>query len=151
MVPSSTGAGAYPVAASGDAVADADEGESQEALVGQQALGELEVVHLQVGQGVAPQLGLLVHERTRAQSLDETPELGGSERLPADVDEVDVEATLLEEPEGGAGRLGVGRAEDLDGRSGHRGEGTRDTEASLRDSPRRGGSGYHRPTGGGRR
>src|SRR6185312_13152511 len=85
--------------------------------------------------GVAPRLGVFVRDGTCAQPVDEPKQLRGGHRLAPDVDELDLDAALPEEPLGGSGGLRVGRAEDLDDRAGH---GRERTAAYHRGTARRG-------------
>ena len=102
-----------------DAVADADERQPEEALVGEKPVGELGVGHPEVAEArVAPGLRRLVGDGPRPESIDESAQLGGCQRLAPDVDEMDLEAALLEEALRGAGGRRIGGAEDLDDRAG---------------------------------
>lgn len=90
-------------------------------MVGQQATGQLGVVHPEVAEpGLAPGAPVGVRQGPRSQPVDEASELAGGDRLAAEVDELDRQAALAEEPLGGPRRLRVLGAEDLDERSGRR-------------------------------
>ena len=103
-----------------DIVAAADERQLQEALVGEEALGELVIVHPQESETrVTPRLRGLVGDGSGPQSIDEPAQLGGRHRLARDVEEVDVDAAFPEEAQGGARGLRVGGAEDLNAGPGH--------------------------------
>ena len=110
------------VGAGGHAVRDPDEREMNEALVDEEALGELGVGHRQVAEaGVAPEAALGVGEGAGAETVDEAAELAGGDGLAAQVDDLRFDAALAEESDRGAGLAGVVATEDLDEDRGRRG------------------------------
>ena len=105
------------VSAGGKLVANPDEWQPEQALVGEEARGELRVIHPEVAEAsLGPGPAGRVHECCGAQPLGESPKLPGRDRLPSEVDELESEAPLLEESEGSPGLLGIFPAEDLDER-----------------------------------
>ena len=101
----------------------ANEREAEQADIGQQALRQLHIIHAQVPEpGGLPGLPLIVGAGTGAEALDEATQLPRRDGLLPQVDEVDLDAALLEVAKSGLGRPRVHEAEHLDlgcGRGGH--------------------------------
>src|SRR5262249_49178504 len=96
-------------------VATPNEREAEQSDVGEQALDDLGVTHAQVAETrVAVGLRVLVEQRAGTEPLDEPAQLTRRDHSLPKVDERDRDAPLLEETQGGAGRLVVLEPEDLD-------------------------------------
>lgn len=72
--------------------------------------GELEILQA----GVYISLAFVVQKFGQAEAFDEPPDLSRRHRLQLQIHQLDQRPALLEEPIGGAGRLRVFQAEDLD-------------------------------------
>ena len=87
----------------------------QQPRIREEALDDLPLVHPQVAHPrVAVGTPVRVEQCPGTQPLDEPAELARRDRLAPEVDEVDLEPALLEEPDRGPRRLVVLEAEDLD-------------------------------------
>ncbi len=96
------------------------------------------LVHRQVAEpGLAVGPAGRVEQRLGAELLDEPPQLARRDRLPAEIHEMDLGPTLLEEADRRPGRLVLLEAEDLDARRGGRTGRIRshDAEGSGRPAP----------------
>ena len=91
-----------------------DQRQAEQSLVGQDPLGQLGVAHGQVAQArVTVDTTLAVDESGRAEPLDEPTQLAGRHGLAPQVDKVDGDPALLEEPQRGPGRRVLLQTEDL--------------------------------------
>ena len=98
-----------------DVVAVADQRQPDQPRVGEEPGGDPGRVRREVGEAtlpVRPALG--VEERRGAEAVREPPELAGRDRLLVEVDVVDDDPPLAEEPERGAGGVVVVEPEHLD-------------------------------------
>jgi hypothetical protein len=104
----------------GDLVSVAHEGQAKQRRRRQQALDELAIVEAHPGEaGVAVGRRALVEERPGTEAIDEPPKLASGDRLPGQVDLMDRDPPLLEEPDGCPGPVIAFVAEDLDPWVGH--------------------------------
>src|SRR4051794_14474372 len=102
-----------------DLVAEPDERQAKQPDVSEESLHDGSLVGRQVRQAlvpVCPSLG--VEEPRGTEPLHEATELTRRDRLPAEVDEVDRPAPLLEKPDRGTCRRRILEPEDLNGRCG---------------------------------
>src|SRR5439155_12253588 len=125
---SGSGAGAEPLlprpfgSAGAYGVAETHEGQTEQAGIGEEALGQLRVGHREVAETrFPPRLAFPIGQRRRAQPFDEPAQPARGDGLATKVDQVDRDPPLLEESDRGARRLVTLEPEDLDLQTGRRG------------------------------
>src|ERR1035437_1235418 len=102
----------------GEGIAQPDERQSQQPIVGEQPLDDLVVAQAHVAQAqLLVPVAFGVQQCRGAEPLHEAAQLPRRDRLAFEVDESDAGAPLLEEPQRGLRRARVRQAEHLDGRA----------------------------------